>query len=69
MNRFNDVTKSLLINFPKSNITMLKSKNIKLKTVNSIKNKLNTSKPINKKQILNKKTEFHRTLEAFSDCV
>ena len=41
-------------------------------TINVDKNKLNTVKPLIKKKIktrLNKKTEFHRLLEAFSDCV
>ena len=36
------------------------------------KNKLNTVKTVIKKKIqskLNKKIEFHRSLEAFSDCV
>jgi|TARA_B100001250_G_scaffold396832_1_gene403253 hypothetical protein len=46
-----------------------KVKNIKLKTINVNKNKLNNLKSVNKNAILNKKNEFHRSLEAFSDCV
>jgi hypothetical protein len=41
-------------------------------TTNADKNKLNIVKPVIKKKIqrkLNKKIEFHRSLEAFSDCV
>ena len=41
-------------------------------TTNVEKNKLNTVKPVIKKKMqkeLNKKIEFHRSLEAFSDCV
>ena len=58
-----------LINFPKRNITMFKAKNNRFKKVTSIKSKVDDTKPINKKTISNKKTEFHRSLEAFSDCV
>jgi len=61
-----------LINFPKG-IKMLKVKNIKSVTINGDKNKLSTVKSvIKKKKISSKliqKTEFHRALEAFSDCV
>ena len=46
-----------------------KVKNIKLKTININKNKVNDLKPVNKNAISNKKNEFHRSLEAFSDCV
>jgi len=41
-------------------------------STNVHKNKLNTVKILIKKKIqrkLNKKIEFHRSLEAFSDCV
>ena len=41
-------------------------------TINVDKNKLNIVKPLIKKKIqtkLNKQIEFHRSLEAFSDCV
>jgi|TARA_B110000263_G_C15072573_1_gene402519 hypothetical protein len=50
---------------------MFKTKT-KTKTINVDKNKLNTLKPKNKNSVsskLNQKTEFHRSLEAFSDCV
>ena len=46
------------------------TKNSAITNVN--KNKLNIVKPLIKKKSqskLNKKTEFHRSLEAFSDCV
>ena len=46
-----------------------KVKNIKLKTININKNKVNDLKSVNKNAISNKKNEFHRSLEAFSDCV
>ena len=58
------------INFPKG-IKMLNTlKNIK--NTNADKNKLNSVKPLikNKAQSkLNHKIEFHRSLEAFSDCI
>jgi hypothetical protein len=41
-------------------------------TTNANKNKINNIKPLGKKNIqseLKKKTAFHRSLEAFSDCV
>jgi len=44
----------------------------KNKTINADKNTLNTVKPVINNKIQsksNKKTEFHRSLEAFSDCV
>ena len=44
----------------------------KTKTINADKNTLNTVKPVinNKTQSKsNKKIKFHRSLEAFSDCV
>ena len=51
---------------------MFKVKNIKSATINCDKNKLSTVKSAIKKKIsskLNQKTEFQRSLEAFSDCV
>ena len=57
--------------FPKG-IKMLKVKNIKSEKIDTDKNKLNTIKPVTKNSIstkLNQKKEFHRSLEAFSDCV
>lgn len=50
---------------------MLNTTKNTLKT-NANVNKLNNIKPLSKKNIqseLKKKTEFHRSLEAFSDCV
>jgi hypothetical protein len=44
----------------------------KNKTINADKNTLNTVKPVINNKIQNKsnkKIEFHRSLEAFSDCV
>ena len=40
-----------------------------IKVKNKVKNKVNDLKPVNKNAISNKKNEFHRSLEAFSDCV
>ena len=57
-------------NFPKGMQMINDTKNAT--TINVDKNKLNIVKPLIKKKIktrLNKKTEFHRSLEAFSDCV
>ena len=71
MHQFNNGTKSLLTNFPKG-MKMFKVKNIKSATINCDKNKLSTVKSAIKKKIsskLNQKKEFHRFLEAFSDCV
>ena len=51
---------------------MLKVKNVKSVTINGDKNKLSTVKSVIKKKISSKliqKKEFHRSLEAFSDCV
>jgi len=51
---------------------MLRVKNIKSAIINCDKNKLSTEKSVIKKKIsskLNQKTEFQRSLEAFSDCV
>lgn len=51
---------------------MFNVKNIKLKKIGMNKNKLNTLKSENKNVIsnkLSKNTKFHRSLEAFSDCV
>ena len=70
MHQFNEGTKSLNTNFPKGMQMINDSKNAT--TINVDKNKLNIAKPLVKKKIqtkLNKKTEFHRSLEAFSDCV
>jgi hypothetical protein len=51
---------------------MLNNKNTKLAKIDADKNKLNTIKAVNKNSILsklNRKKEFYRSLEAFSDCV
>ena len=51
---------------------MLNNKNTKLAKIDADKNKLNTIKPVTKNSIstkLNQTKEFHRSLEAFSDCV
>tara|TARA_B100001559_G_C16060573_1_gene421181 strand:- start:107 stop:337 length:231 start_codon:yes stop_codon:yes gene_type:complete len=63
-------TKFPLINFPKGKI-MLRTKN-KLKVNNINKTKHTSVKTLNKNPVSskqNKKNEFHRSLEAFSDCV
>jgi|TARA_B110000037_G_scaffold59527_1_gene72898 hypothetical protein len=70
LHQFSIGTKSLSINFPKG-IKMLNTKKI-AKSIDADKNKLNAIKSVVKKKIqskLNQKTEFHRSLEAFSDCV
>ena len=70
MHQIIDGTKSLNTNFPKGMQMINDSKNTI--TINVDKNKLKIVKPLVKKKIqtkLNKKTEFHRSLEAFSDCV